>query len=160
MSLTLFLSYCQFTPSCLREEPRLFPLDLSKSSPPASINPFTLYLYHSATKHNHLIATHPPPEIQPNQRCRLTDSPTKRGLISYVGAIPSLPGPPGAPWIGITLDEPVGKNDGSVASGERYFTCGRNRGVFVRPERVEVGDFAELGLDDDDEGEGSEMEEI
>ena len=109
---------------------------------------------------NHLIATHPPPEIQPNQRCRLTDSPTKRGLISYVGAIPSLPGPPGAPWIGITLDEPVGKNDGSVASGERYFTCGRNRGVFVRPERVEVGDFAELGLDDDDEGEGSEMEEI
>ena len=32
--------------------------------------------------------------------------------------------------------------------------------MFVRPERVEVGDFAELGLDDDDEGEGSEMEEI
>ncbi|CAD6581115.1 MAG: hypothetical protein ASARMPREDX12_000364 [Alectoria sarmentosa] len=89
-------------------------------------------------------------------RCRLTDSPTKRGLISFVGPIPSLPGPPGAPWIGITLDEPVGKNDGSVPSGERYFQCGRNRGVFVRAERVEVGEFPELGLED----EGSDMEEI
>lgn len=54
----------------------------------------------------------------------------------------------------------MGKNDGSVAStGERYFQCGRNRGVFVRAERVEVGEFAELGMEDE-EGEGSEMEEI
>ncbi|KAM0801127.1 CAP Gly-rich domain-containing protein [Usnea florida] len=98
----------------------------------------------------------PIPEIHPTTRCRLTDSSTKRGTVSFIGAIPSLPGPPGAPWIGITLDEPVGKNDGSVPSGERYFQCGKNRGVFVRAERVEVGDFPELGL----EGEGSDMEEI
>ena len=76
--------------------------------------------------------------------------------MSYVGPVPSLPGPPGAPWIGITLDEPVGRNDGRVPSGERYFQCGRNRGVFVRAERVEVGNFPELGLGD----EGSDMEEI
>ncbi len=58
----------------------------------------------------------------------------------------------------------MGKNDGSVAAtGERLFTCGTNRGVFVRAERVEVGEFPELGLESEgeeaEEG-GSEMEEI
>ena len=54
----------------------------------------------------------------------------------------------------------MGKNDGSVAAtGERYFSCGKNRGVFVRAERVEVGEWGELGLEDEDE-EGGEMEEI
>lgn len=106
------------------------------------------------------IPKHEPPnhhvDITPTTRCRLSDSSTKCGNISFVGPIPSLPGPTGAPWVGITLDEPVGKNDGSVPSGERYFRCGKNRGVFVRAERVEVGDFPELGLED----EGSDMEEI
>lgn len=61
----------------------------------------------------------------------------------------------------------MGKNDGSVAAtGERYFSCGRNRGVFVRAGRVEAGGFPELGLDEEGEGDGegeeggSEMEEI
>lgn len=46
------------------------------------------------------------------------------------------------------LDEPTGKNDGSIA-GKAYFRCAKNFGVFVRPERVEIGDFAELGLEDE-----------
>lgn len=75
-----------------------------------------------------------------------------------MGAVPSLPGPPDAPWIGIELDEPVGKNDGSL-DGKRYFTCGPRRGVFVRPERVEVGEWGVLGLEGEGE-EGEEMEEI
>ncbi|KAL9127560.1 MAG: hypothetical protein Q9175_007708, partial [Cornicularia normoerica] len=36
--------------------------------------------------------------ITPTTRCRLSDSSTKRGNVSFVGPIPSLPGPTGAPW--------------------------------------------------------------
>lgn len=52
----------------------------------------------------------------------------------------------------------MGKNDGSVG-GKRYFGCGgEKRGVFVKAEKVLVGDFPPLGLDDDDDGD--DMEEI
>lgn len=51
-------------------------------------------------------------------------------------------------WVGIELDEPMGKNDGSV-NGQRYFECLEKRGVFVKPEKVEVGEYPPLGLDDE-----------
>lgn len=47
----------------------------------------------------------------------------------------------------------IGKNNGSI-EGERYFTCKPKYGLFVRPDRVEVGDFPVV-----DEFAG-EMEEI
>ena len=34
-------------------------------------------------------------------------------------------------WLGIELDQPQGKNDGSV-QGQRYFSCTRDYGLFVR----------------------------
>jgi tubulin-specific chaperone B len=34
-------------------------------------------------------------------------------------------------------------------NGTRYFTCAPRCGVFVRAERVEVGDFPALDLDDE-----------
>ncbi|KAF2423178.1 hypothetical protein EJ08DRAFT_456075 [Tothia fuscella] len=88
-----------------------------------------------------------------NSRCHLFPShDDRRGTIAYIGPVPQIPGGLG-PWIGIRLDEPAGKNDGSVA-GVRYFECASKCGVFVRPERVEVGDYPVL----DELGE--EMEEM
>ncbi|KAL5332325.1 CAP Gly-rich domain-containing protein [Aspergillus crustosus] len=83
----------------------------------------------------------------------------RRGTIRFVGPVSTIPYPgvdedtidPSALqpiWIGIELDEPTGKNDGSVG-GKRFFTSPNKTGVFVKPEKVEVGDFAPLGLDDD-----------
>lgn len=77
----------------------------------------------------------------------LPEADARRGTVSYTGLVPEIPGI-GA-WVGVTLDEPTGKNDGSV-KGKRYFQCGSNCGVFVRPERCEAGDFPVLDEFDED----------
>ncbi|KAF9796236.1 hypothetical protein SFRURICE_016159, partial [Spodoptera frugiperda] len=56
---------------------------------------------------------------------------TKPGQIAYIGETQFAPGD----WAGIVLDEPIGKNDGSVA-GVRYFQCPEKRGVFSRLTRL------------------------
>ncbi|KAJ3312148.1 hypothetical protein HDV04_003402 [Boothiomyces sp. JEL0838] len=40
-------------------------------------------------------------------------------------------------WIGIELDEPAGKNDGSIMD-TRYFECASGHGIFVRPSQIQV----------------------
>lgn len=76
-------------------------------------------------------------------RCQLlpAESDARRGTVRFVGEVDGIPGV-GA-WVGVELDEPTGKNDGSVG-GRSYFACAAGRGVFVRPERVEVGEFGVL----------------
>lgn len=86
-------------------------------------------------------------KITVSARCRLGADSARRGTIAYVGEVEEIPGK--GPWVGVVLDEPVGKNDGSVGD-RRYFTCSEKRGVFVRPERVEVGDWRVL-MDEDNE---------
>uniref|UniRef100_A0A8C4TPW3 CAP-Gly domain containing linker protein 1 n=1 Tax=Erpetoichthys calabaricus TaxID=27687 RepID=A0A8C4TPW3_ERPCA len=56
---------------------------------------------------------------------------SKPGFIQFLGETQFAPGQ----WAGIVLDEPIGKNDGSVA-GVRYFQCETLRGIFTRPSKL------------------------
>lgn len=79
--------------------------------------------------------------IEVGKRCRVGGDDSRRGVIKYVGEVKEIPGSLGG-WVGVELDEPVGKNDGSIG-GTRYWgePSELKRGVFARPERIEVGDW-------------------
>ena len=51
----------------------------------------------------------------------------KQGIIKYVGALDGKPGV----FVGVELDEPLGKNDGAV-DGKYYFKTQPNHGIFYR----------------------------
>jgi len=89
-----------------------------------------------------------------SKRCQLGSDSARRGVVAYVGEVDEIPGLKG-PWVGVILDEPLGKNDGSLG-GKKYFECPENRGVFVRADRVDMGDFGVLM----DEDEDADLEEI
>uniref|UniRef100_A0A0K0EV11 Tubulin-specific chaperone B (inferred by orthology to a C. elegans protein) n=1 Tax=Strongyloides venezuelensis TaxID=75913 RepID=A0A0K0EV11_STRVS len=59
----------------------------------------------------------------------------KTGTVAYVGEVEFADGL----WIGVNLDLPKGKNDGSV-NGKRYFECSHNHGSFVKPRSCELLD--------------------
>lgn len=82
--------------------------------------------------------------IEVGKRCRVGGNDARRGEIKYVGEVKEIPGSIGA-WVGVHLDEPVGKNDGSIGSTRYWGTeSALKHGVFVRPERVEVGEWPML----------------
>uniref|UniRef100_A0A8C6X014 Si:dkeyp-47f9.4 n=1 Tax=Neogobius melanostomus TaxID=47308 RepID=A0A8C6X014_9GOBI len=56
----------------------------------------------------------------------------RTGVVQYYGETSFAPGL----WLGIELDKPSGKNDGSVG-GVRYFRCPPKHGVFAPPSRVQ-----------------------
>ncbi|XP_045495500.1 kinesin-like protein KIF13A isoform X4 [Colias croceus] len=53
------------------------------------------------------------------------------GVVAYIGPTHFANGT----WVGVELDAPTGKNDGSVA-GIRYFECRPRHGIFVRGEKL------------------------
>ncbi|XP_065358824.1 dynactin subunit 1 [Calliphora vicina] len=56
-----------------------------------------------------------------------------QGTIAYVGMTSFAVGK----WVGVVLDEPKGKNNGSI-KGQSYFECSDNYGMFVRPTQLKV----------------------
>ncbi|XP_072941306.1 dynactin subunit 1 [Epargyreus clarus] len=58
-----------------------------------------------------------------------------KGSVAYVG----YPTFASGKWIGIILDEPKGKNNGTVR-GHAYFRCEENYGVFVRQTQIQLLD--------------------
>lgn len=57
------------------------------------------------------------------------------GIVRFVGTTSFA----GGKWIGVELDGPTGKNNGSI-QGKSYFTCRNGHGVFVRPAGVKLVD--------------------
>ncbi|XP_033845848.1 CAP-Gly domain-containing linker protein 1 isoform X2 [Periophthalmus magnuspinnatus] len=55
----------------------------------------------------------------------------KPGHVRFIGEAQFAPGQ----WAGIELDEPIGKNNGSVAEVV-YFKCEDGRGIFTRPSKL------------------------
>ncbi|XP_036054512.1 kinesin-like protein KIF13B isoform X1 [Onychomys torridus] len=55
----------------------------------------------------------------------------KTGIVRYIGPTDFQEGT----WIGVELDLPSGKNDGSIG-GKQYFRCNPGYGLLVRPSRV------------------------
>lgn len=80
-------------------------------------------------------------KITIGDRCQVLPG-DKRGVVAFVGKVNGLPM---GWWIGVHYDEPVGKNDGSI-KGKKYFTCPMGYGAFLRPDKVQVGNFPELDL--------------
>ncbi|XP_073964092.1 dynactin subunit 1 [Choristoneura fumiferana] len=58
-----------------------------------------------------------------------------KGSVAYVGYPTFATGK----WIGVILDEPKGKNNGTIR-GHAYFTCDENYGVFVRQTQIQLLD--------------------
>lgn len=69
--------------------------------------------------------------LQLNTRCRIVGS-NRNGYVAYIGEVAGLPE---GEWIGVHLDQPLGKNDGT-ALGERYFVCPPLHGVFIRSTKI------------------------
>ena len=70
------------------------------------------------------------PNVEIGNRVEVTGKGVK-GIVSFVGTTEFASGK----WIGVTLDEPKGKNNGTV-QGKTYFECAENHGTFVRAAQL------------------------
>jgi hypothetical protein len=64
--------------------------------------------------------------------------PVIQGIVAFVGLTSFASGH----WIGLVLDDPVGKNDGTVQAIQ-YFKCKPKHGLFVRPGQLNIVDIGD-----------------
>eukprot|EP00980_Cylindrotheca_fusiformis_P010336 scaffold2299_cov131-Cylindrotheca_fusiformis.AAC.23 len=91
--------------------------------------------------------------MEVGMRCQVEPG-GRRGVVSFVGLVPELGT---GHWVGVTFDEPVGKTDGTAKGGKRYFEALDRHGGFVRGKNMQVGDFPERDLFDDDSSDEDEL---
>lgn len=87
--------------------------------------------------------------IHVGDRCEVQPG-ARRGTVAFVGDVVALAE---GPWVGVNLDEPLGKHDGSI-HGAKFFEAPQGHGTFARPKNVTVGDYPDeclLDSDDDDD---------
>ncbi|KAK7862050.1 hypothetical protein R5R35_011474 [Gryllus longicercus] len=73
----------------------------------------------------------PPPEWVVTGESVLIRPYNSSGVIAYVGPTEFASGT----WVGVELDAPTGKNDGTV-QGVQYFSCRPKCGIFVRADKL------------------------
>lgn len=111
------------------------------------------------------VANAAPPPIPPTHkvgaRCQVGPG-ARRGEIKFVGLVPGLGASPeedaATVWVGVALDEPLGRNDGTV-NGKRLFSCPPKHGVLAKLDRVDVGDFPPRDPLASDEDEDQDQDE-
>src|SRR5271169_1844111 len=74
------------------------------------------------------------------------------GIVRFVGTTAFAAGK----WIGVELDGPTGKNNGTV-QGKAYFSCRDGYGVFVRPAGVKLIDVSSLRSIDESSRAGAKV---
>ncbi|EDW69875.2 dynactin subunit 1 isoform X2 [Drosophila virilis] len=72
-------------------------------------------------------------QLKLGQRVQVTGKHQLCGQVAYVGRTSFAAGQ----WFGIVLDEPRGKNNGTV-HGSTYFKCAPNCGLFVRAQQLQL----------------------
>ncbi|CAG9538948.1 unnamed protein product [Cercopithifilaria johnstoni] len=64
-----------------------------------------------------------------------------RGVVEFFGETEFAEGT----WVGVNLDEPNGKHDGTV-KGMRYFECEPNHGIFLKANQVRLESRGKSGM--------------
>ncbi|CAE7320941.1 Clip1, partial [Symbiodinium sp. CCMP2456] len=81
----------------------------------------------AAAKRQSTLPTEAPTDLRDGSRVSVKTLENSAGTVRFVGQTEFAEGD----WIGVELDQPLGKNDGSV-KGKAYFSCKPNHGIFAR----------------------------
>jgi len=93
-------------------------------------------------------------EMKVGMRCECgSKEMPKRGVVKYIG---KLQGHEDIIWIGVHLDEPYGKHDGTFKK-RRYFEAPDKYGLFCKAHNIQVGDFPMID-EFDDSSDDSDVE--